>query len=290
MTPGALSFHRRPMPRPLSAFPLLLLLATVIHAAAVDPAPRFESEIQAFMEADRKSPTPPGGILLVGSSIFREWTSVATVMAPLPVLNRAFGGSKTQDQLDRFDQIVAPHSPRIVVYYCGSNDLKAGEDPQAIFGRFKAFSERLHRQFPTCRLIAVSSTRSPDRVAIWHRVDEYNGLVRAHCATAPRHAFVDVNPALVDADGSPRMDLYRDDRLHLHPAAYDALARVLRTVLEKVWREALAPEAPTPELPSRPAPVKRTAPGSSSPPWWSLSSRHPALQASWPEDQQPKRR
>lgn len=228
------------MPRPFAAVPLLLILATLLRVMGADPAPRFESEIQAFVEADRKSPRQPGGILFVGSSIFREWTQVATAMAPLPVLNRAFGGSKTQDQLDRFDQVVTPHGPRVVVYYCGSNDLKSGEDSQVIFGRFRTFSERLHRQFPDCHLIAVSSTRSPDRIPIWDRVDQYNGLVRAHCATTPRHTFVDLNPTLVDAEGRPRLDFFRDDKLHLHPAAYEAFAKVLRPVLETVWAEAQA--------------------------------------------------
>ncbi|MFM7817742.1 MAG: alpha/beta fold hydrolase, partial [Verrucomicrobiota bacterium] len=233
------------MPRPSATIPLLLFLATLLRVVGADPTPRFESEIQAFVEADRKSPRQPGGILFVGSSIFREWTQVATAMAPLPVLNRAFGGSKTQDQLDRFDQVVTPHRPRIVVYYCGSNDLKAGDDPGAIFERFKSFSERLHRQSPDCHLIAVSSTRSPDRVPIWDRVDQYNGLVRAHCATTPRHTFVDLNPTLVDAEGRPRLDFFRDDKLHLHPAAYEAFAKVLRPVLQKVWSEAQSEAQPT---------------------------------------------
>ena len=230
--------HSRMPHRSLIPTALLLIFAGLLRIAAANPAPRFESEIQAFMEADRKSPRQPGGILFVGSSIFREWTHVPTAMAPLPVLNRAFGGSKTHEQLDRFDQVVTPHGPRVVVYYCGSNDLKAGEDPQAIFGRFKAFSERLEQEFPHCFLIAVSSTRSPDRVPIWERVDQYNGLVRAHCAATPRHAFVDINPALVDAEGKPRLDLYRDDKLHLHPPAYEAFTKILRPVLENVWSEA----------------------------------------------------
>ena len=145
---------------------------------------------------------------------------------------------KDEGMLDRFDQVVRPHGPRVVVYYCGSNDLKAGDDPQAIFGRFKAFSERLQREFPDCRLIVVSSTRSPDRVPIWERVDQYNGLVRAHCAATPRHTFIDLNPVLVDADGRPRLELYRDDRLHFHPKAYEEFTRRIRPVLENVWREA----------------------------------------------------
>jgi hypothetical protein len=58
--------------------------------AAAQPELRFEKEIQAFAEADRARPPVSGGILFAGSSIFRQWTNVAEMMAPLPVLNRAF--------------------------------------------------------------------------------------------------------------------------------------------------------------------------------------------------------
>jgi len=35
--------------------------------------------------------------------------------APLPVLNRAFGGSQTSDQLDVMDAIVFPLKPKVLV-------------------------------------------------------------------------------------------------------------------------------------------------------------------------------
>jgi hypothetical protein len=177
---------------------------------AAAPAERpFESEIRAFAEADRANPPVRGGVLFVGSSIFRQWTGAAADLAPLPALNRAFGGSRTGDQLDRFDQVVAPYAPRVIVYYCGSNDLKAGDDPEAIFRRFRAFSRRVAGELPGTRLVFVSSTRSPDRADKWDRVDRYNALVRDHCAATPGHVYVDVNPLLVGADGQPRLDFYR---------------------------------------------------------------------------------
>jgi hypothetical protein len=33
--------------------------------------------------------------------------------------------------------------------------------------------------------------------------------------------YIDVNPTLFNADGEPRLSLYRDDGLHFHPHAYD---------------------------------------------------------------------
>lgn len=217
----------------LGAFPWLVF-------AADDAAKRwaeYEPAFQAFAELDRASPPKPGGILLVGSSIFRQWTNVAEQMAPLPVLNRAFGGSRTGDQLARFDQLVPRYAPRVIVYYCGSNDLKAAnpDAPDVIFARFREFSERVRTQFPATRLIYAASNRSLDRVAQWEKVDHYNALARAYCAATPGRTFVDLNPALVDAEGRPRRELYRDDKLHFHPPAYDAFAKIIRPVLEREW-------------------------------------------------------
>ncbi len=201
---------------------------------------QYQPTFDAFAEQDRATPFAPGGIVFVGSSIFRQWTTVPEQMAPLPVLNRAFGGSRTGDQLARFDQVITPYAPKVIVYYCGSNDLKAGavaEDPAAIFARFRAFSERVQATLPQTRIIFVSSTRSPDRVGRWEQVDHYNALARAYCAATPHRFFVDINPALVDAAGHPRLDLYKEDKLHFHPPAYVEFTRVIRPVLERVWAE-----------------------------------------------------
>ena len=43
--------------------------------------------------------------------------------------------------------------------------------------------------------------------------------------------FVDVNPVLANADGSPRMELFMNDRLHLRPPAYEEFAKILKPVL-----------------------------------------------------------
>ena len=212
---------------------------------AVPAQRRFEQEIRALGESDQAKPPQRGGIVFVGSSIFRLWTNVTEHLAPLPVVNRAFGGSRTGDQLDRFEQVVTPCAPKVVVYYCGSNDLKAEEQPEAIFDRFKAFSERLRREFPEARLIFVSATRSPDRIARWDRVERYNALVRGYCAGAPHHTFVDINPVLINQAGQPRRELYLKDELHFHPPAYDEFASVLKPALTRVWNE-VASGAATP--------------------------------------------
>jgi lysophospholipase L1-like esterase len=222
----------------------LLLGLSAVHAAdeAAKRWTQYEPSFKAFAEQDAAKPFPKGGILFVGSSIFRQWTTVAEQMAPLPVLNRAFGGSRTGDQLARFDQLVPRYAPRIVVYYCGSNDLNAkdADAPPLIFARFREFSERVRRGSPETRVVYVTATRSPDRVAKWEHVDHYNALVRAYCAATPHHHFIDINPALVDANGHPRLELYQKDKLHFHPPAYEAFTAVIKPVLERLWAEVTA--------------------------------------------------
>jgi lysophospholipase L1-like esterase len=229
---------------------LLLVAVALSRGWAADEAAKrwaqYEPSFKAFAEQDAANPPVKGGILFVGSSIFRQWTNVAEQMAPLPVLNRAFGGSRTGDQLARFDQVILPYAPKVIVYYCGSNDLKAkpADEPEVIFGRFREWSQRVQRAAPATRIVYASSTRAPDRVARWEQVDHFNALVRAYCAATPHHTFVDLNPALVDANGHPRLDLYRDDKLHFHPPAYEAFAAILKPVLEKIWREVAPPANP----------------------------------------------
>jgi lysophospholipase L1-like esterase len=214
------------------------LLSAAPQAAPAPPVPRFEEAIQAFLAADVVQPPPKRAILFVGSSIFRQWSNVAEQMAPLPVVNRAFGGSRTGDLLDRMDQVVLPYEPRIVVYYCGSNDIKGGRPPEATFEGFRAFSERLRAALPQTRLVYVSINRAPEKRDKWDRVDRANQLAREYCAATPLRTYVDVNPALFDAAGEPRLDLFQKDRLHLLPAAYDGFGAILKPVLEAAWAEA----------------------------------------------------
>src|SRR5438094_450922 len=66
-----------------------------------------------------------GGIVFVGSSVFHRWTSLVSQMAPLPIINLAFDGSQTTDMLRVIDSRVIPLRPKVIAYYCGSNDIDA---------------------------------------------------------------------------------------------------------------------------------------------------------------------
>jgi lysophospholipase L1-like esterase len=47
-----------------------------------------------------------------------------------------------------------------------------------------------------------------------------------------RVEYVDVNPVLFN-HGTPRLELFMSDQLHLRPAAYEEFARIIKPVLTK---------------------------------------------------------
>src|SRR6266581_4269905 len=159
------------------AIPALLVMGLVGQSAQQPARPiGFANVIQEFLDQDKTSPPPQGAILFIGSSIFRLWADLKTQMAPLPVFNRAFGGSRTWEVLHHMNQVVLPYEPRIIVYYCGSNDVNAGEQAEPIFSRFREFVERVHERLPATRVYYVSINRAPQKRDRWEIVDAANAL------------------------------------------------------------------------------------------------------------------
>lgn len=202
-----------------------------------EPTGRFEESIKTYLQADAAVPPPKGAILFIGSSIIRQWSDLRHQMGPLPVFNRAFGGSRTSDLLERVDQLVLPHAPRVIVYYAGGNDLNNDTPPAAILANFHDFAQRVRAALPTTRLLCLSINRVPQKREKWAALDEANRLLAAYCADTPGLRYLDVNPAILDAAGEPRRELLRRDGLHFWPEAYEGFTALVRPVLEEIWRE-----------------------------------------------------
>jgi lysophospholipase L1-like esterase len=206
---------------------MLRMLSALIAALAILPAATTRAVGAAAS----------GPIVFVGSSIFHRWTALATQMAPLPIVNVAFDGAQTSDMLRLVDSRVVPYNPRVVAYYCGSNDVDAGEDGPAIFERIQQFIVRTRAALPDTRIVFVSVIRAPEKQSRWNVVEDVNRRVQAYAAAAKGVEFVDVNPLVFTADGMPRFDLYLSDQLHFRPKAYEAFAAALKPVLTNAFEK-----------------------------------------------------
>jgi lysophospholipase L1-like esterase len=174
-----------------------------------------------------------GTILFVGSSIFHRWTQLTTQMAPLPVMNIAFDGAVTDDWNRLIESRVVPAHPKVVAYYCGSNDVDAGDSAVRIVARIRQFIDRVTKALPDARVVFVSVNKAPEKRDRWDVVDDINRQMQKVAERNPRVEFVDVNPALSNPDGTPRTELFMNDQLHLRPPAYEEFAKILKPVLTK---------------------------------------------------------
>jgi len=197
---------------------------------------KYTAEVAKFA----LQPVPaPGGVLLVGSSNFRKWTNAVTDLAPLPVTNRAFGGSQTSHQLMFFDQVVPPCRPGLVVWYCGSNDIKGKKDATSILERTEEWISRVKQMDSAAAVLLVSVIRAPQKhrdaqVAV---VDAVNRGYEEIARSKEGVFYVDVNPALQSPTGESRADLYVSDGLHLNGEGYRQMTTLLKPAIEKHWKK-----------------------------------------------------
>lgn len=198
---------------------------------------RHAPAIAKFLEQDQKLAPPKDGILFIGSSIFRQWKNLSEQMAPLPAYNRAFGGSQTHDILHYMDKVVLPYSPQVIVYYCGSNDVNAGKSATEIVQGYTEFVERVHARLPKTRILYASILKAPQKKDRWDVVDTANQIIESFSKSDPRLGFIQLNTAVFDRAGQPRLELYQKDMLHYLEPAYAEFTAVIRPVVERAFNQ-----------------------------------------------------
>jgi lysophospholipase L1-like esterase len=136
-----------------------------------------------------------------------------------------------------FDQVVPPCHPGLVVWYCGSNDIKGKRDAASILGRTEEWINRVKQMDPTTGILLVSVIRAPQK----HRdtqIDVVDAVNRGYEEIARKKEgvfYVDVNPALQGPTGKSRVELYVSDGLHLNVEGYHQMTTLLKPAIEKVW-------------------------------------------------------
>jgi lysophospholipase L1-like esterase len=170
-------------------------------------------------------------VLFVGSSSIRLWTSLTQDMAPLPVINRGFGGSKISEVNSYFDRIVTPYRPRAIVFYAGENNIDANEAPAAVAEQFRQFLDLKRQRLGRTPVFYISAKPSKLRFNQFARQTELNAAIRSLAASSSDLTYIDVvAPMLVN--GQPR-DIYVEDGLHMSSAGYAIWTGIVRDALQR---------------------------------------------------------
>ncbi len=193
----------------------------------------FESDIQAFEAEGRRTPPPEGVVVFTGSSSVRLWSTLTEDMAPIPVLNRGFGGSQMSHVVHFAERVVSAYKPRAVVVYAGDNDLdeSTGKTAATVVEDFEKFVALVRAAQPDLRIYYLTIKPSVLRWDRWPEMDRANREIE-RLAAADRHMkVIDIGPATLGSDGKPDPDLFLFDGLHLNASGYERWTAVTRSVL-----------------------------------------------------------
>ncbi|MEO9135360.1 MAG: SGNH/GDSL hydrolase family protein [Casimicrobiaceae bacterium] len=212
------------------------LVGTAFNAVAANepPAPatappgRWDAAFAAFAADDVVHPHAAGGVLFVGSSSIRLWSHLEDQFQNLPVvIKRGFGGSQLSDCVKNLSRLVLRYRPHTVLVYAGDNDLALGTAPREVLGRFTAFVDGVHGDLPDTRIVYISIKPSPSRIRLLSQVRETNALIQDYAEREREVDYIDVFTPMLDASGKPRLELFREDALHLNAQGYALWKKII---------------------------------------------------------------
>jgi lysophospholipase L1-like esterase len=209
-------------------------IIAMIRSSLSDRPDAWEWSIARFEAQDRVKPPAKGVIVFTGSSSITFWKTLKQDMAPLPAINRGFGGSKIHQVAHYVDRIVTPYRPQAVVLFAGTNDIAGSKPktPHQVLDGYLAFVNAVHAALPETPIYYISITPTPSRWKHWPIVREANRLIEVHTRTDPRLHFIDMTGAILGPDGKPRRDLFRLDRLHPNQAGYAKWTATIKPILQ----------------------------------------------------------
>jgi len=218
---------------------------------------RWHNELAAFFRADQQQFPAPGGVVFVGSSSVRMWKSLLQDFRQVPgVVNRGFGGSTMADCSLFARDLVVRYKPRQVLVYAGDNDLAEGRTPLQVLESFARFVNTVRAELPNTRISFISVKPSPSREHLMPLVRETNNVIAAYLNRLPDSEYIDVFTPMLGADGRPRPELFRSDRLHMTDEGY----RLWQSIIAARLPGAVAAATPVPAPAPMPVPVTAPAP------------------------------
>jgi lysophospholipase L1-like esterase len=196
---------------------------------------RFEQEILNFEESDKIRFPQKNGILFTGSSSIRMWETLEKDMAPLPIINRGFGGSTTPEVIQYIDRIVFPYEPQIIVFYCGENDIHEKTLPQITVQNFKKFVGLVNEKLPDTEIIYLSMKPS---IARWDEWDSYrtgNLMIKQFTNSQDKVHYLNVGRTMLVKGEIPDPNIFIEDGLHMNKHGYVRWTSMIKPLLKKLY-------------------------------------------------------
>jgi lysophospholipase L1-like esterase len=155
-------------------------------------------------------------------------------LAPLPVINRGFGGALIDDVIRYIDRIVIPYQPKAVVLFAGANDIVGlrAKSPERVGELFRAFVDRVRENLPDALIFYIAITPTPSGWKWWSIAKQTNQLIRNTVMADSKLRFIDLSDVLLNLDKMPDPSLYGSNG-HLNELGYERWMSRIKPILEK---------------------------------------------------------
>jgi hypothetical protein len=197
----------------------------------------WQNDILKFEQLDKSSSYPANSILFAGSSSIRLWSTLEKDMAPYPVIQRGFGGSKLSDLLVYAHRIFDPHSCSAIVLFVGNDITGSDQDksPQEVAFLFRNVLKTIRKSHPETPVFWIEITPTALRWKVWPEIQKANSLIKNICDKQKNLYYITTDFAFLNKDGMPKDELFREDKLHLNEKGYEVWTDLIKKELWKVY-------------------------------------------------------
>ena len=218
---------------------VLLASCSVTRKYQKEASEKWSSDIIIFEQQDQSETDPENAILFAGSSSIRLWSTLKEDVAPYPVIQRGFGGSKFSDLAVYAKEIVYPHQFRALVIF-EANDITgstADKSPGEVATLFRDIVRTVRKKYPEKPIFLIEITPTKSRWQVWPKIMEANRLLKESCRKLHKTYFVETSSAYLNENGEPRNELFIKDMLHQNHEGYKIWGDLVRHKLDQVLNQ-----------------------------------------------------
>ena len=192
--------------------------------------------LEAGEQASQALPHEHPAVLFIGDSITEWWFAYGRAswdrdFAPLGAVNDGVVGDTTSNVLARIVAGQLPaKSPRVVVIMIGTNNIPLGQSPTQIAAGVRAVVDAVRARLPASRIVLLSVL---PRETVGSTTRQAAAAIDAGLARTSGVRYVNLWPALLQADGRFRPGTMRPDRLHPDSGGYAAMASPILAAIGK---------------------------------------------------------
>jgi lysophospholipase L1-like esterase len=197
----------------------------------------FEKEIIALEAKDKTETYSKEAVLFIGSSSIKYWKNMAADLAPIPVIQRGFGGANFSDVLLYTPRLVYPHEFKAVAVFV-ANDITGGpkdKKPAEVEAMFRYFVKQIRKKNNKAPIFFIALTPTPLRWKVWPQASQANDLIEAYCKTQNDLFFIKTKEAYLNAEGQPIKDYFVSDNLHQNEKGYAVWSGIIKNeIMDKL--------------------------------------------------------